>query len=131
MSRVVLDTNVVFAAFAARGLCESVFELSLERHDLFISDHLVGELRSKLHDRLKMPVGAVEDIVELYSSQATLLTPVELPPDTCRDPDDVAVLGLALAASADYIVTGDKDLLSLEKFTDIPIVTPRAFHDLQ
>ena len=51
MSRVILDTNVVFAAFAAHGLCESVFELCLERHDLFISDHLIGELRDKLNLR--------------------------------------------------------------------------------
>ncbi len=130
MSRVILDTNVVIASFAAHGLCESVFELCLERHDLFVSKHLIDELRSKLIERLKMPGSVVNEIVELYSSHATCLVPVELPGSSCRDPDDIPVLGLAVAASADYIVTGDKDLLTLEQFSDIPIVNPRSFHDL-
>ena len=77
-----------------------------------------------------MPEAIIDEIVTLYAGQATRLVPLELPLDSCRDPDDVPILGLAIAATADYIVTGDKDLLSLQVFRDIPIVTPRGFHDL-
>jgi predicted nucleic acid-binding protein len=44
-----------------------------------------------------------------------------------RDSDDDAVLGTAIAGEADYLVTGDEDLLSLSTFRDVAIVTPRQF----
>jgi len=45
----------------------------------------------------------------------------------CRDPDDNLVLACALAGQAEYIVTGDPDLLTLEKFEGIKIVTVQDF----
>jgi len=47
-----------------------------------------------------------------------------LPQPVCRDPDDDAVLACALAAQVDLIVSGDADLLVLEQFEGIRIVTP-------
>jgi len=52
--------------------------------------------------------------------------PVPFATDLCRNPDNVKILGLAIAANADCIVTGDKDLLVLKRFQDVPIVTPRS-----
>ena len=57
------------------------------------------------------------------------MVPVHVSEDACRDKDDLPLLGLAQAASADCIVTGDKDLLVLERFGSIPIYSPRAFAD--
>ena len=45
----------------------------------------------------------------------------------CRDPDDNILLALALDGKADYIVSGDKDLLDLTPFQDIPILKPAEF----
>ena len=59
-----------------------------------------------------------------------MMRPVPLASELCRDPDDVKVLGLAVSASADCIVTGDKDLLILKEFQGIPILTPRSFSDI-
>ena len=44
-----------------------------------------------------------------------------------RDPDDDMIIACALAAGADYIVTRDKDLLSLREHETISIITPEAF----
>ena len=61
MNKVVLDTNVVVAAFAARGLCQSIFELCLEKHDLIVSDFLLDELNEKLIHKLKLSKRHTED----------------------------------------------------------------------
>jgi uncharacterized protein len=47
--------------------------------------------------------------------------------DACRDADDLHVLGLATTGKADYLVTGDDDLLVLKRFGRCRIVTPRQF----
>ncbi len=44
-------------------------------------------------------------------------------PTKLRDPNDLAVLACAVSAEADVIITGDKDLLALNPFEDIPIIT--------
>ena len=125
--RVILDANVVVAAFASRGLCESILELCLDSHKIILSEHLLGEISRNLIKKIKLPKEVVDEIIELLRENATILSPDPLPPDTCRDPDDVNVLGLATSAGADCIVTGDKDLLVLKKFRAVPIHTPRDF----
>ena len=128
--RIVLDANVVVAAFAARGLCEAILELCLDAHDIILSDHLLDEIHKNLVKKVKLPAKATREIIAFLRDNAQVLVPTKLPSNVCRDSDDIPVLGLALAAGADCIVTGDKDLLVLKKFGSVPIVTPRAFSDM-
>lgn len=128
--RIVLDANVVIAAFASRGLCDSILEYCLANHEIILSDHLLGEIRKNLRRKIKLPAPTISRIISFLRDNSTIFHPVLLSPDLCRDPDDIKVLGLSSAAKADYIVTGDKDLLILGKFAGIPIITPRAFSDL-
>ena len=124
---VVLDANVVVAAFASRGLCESVLELCLHSHQIVLSQELLDEILRNLRRKIKLPAGIVEDIGRLLLEHASMASPVPLAPDVCRDPEDIKILGLAVAAHADCIVTGDKDLLVLKEFEGVPILTPRSF----
>ena len=125
--KVILDANIVVAAFASRGLCESIFELCLDSHEIILSEHLLDEISRNLIKKIKLSKEGVYEIIELIRENATILIPEPLPPDTCRDPDDIKVLGLAISSGADCIVTGDKDLLVLKKFRAVPIITPRDF----
>ena len=125
--KVILDANIVVAAFASRGLCESIFELCLDSHEIILSEHLLDEISRNLIKKIKLSKEGVYEIIELLRENATILIPEPLPPDTCRDPDDIKVLGLAISSGADCIVTGDKDLLVLKKFRAVPIITPRDF----
>ena len=72
----------------------------------------------------------IDNIGEFLREHANISIPVPLTSDVCRDPDDIKVLGLAVASNADYIVTGDKDLLVLKSFQGIPILNPRSFSDI-
>ena len=49
----------------------------------------------------------------------------------CRDPDDDKLLETALMSEADCLITGDRDLLEMSSFHDIPILTPGGFLDLR
>ena len=128
--KIVLDANVVVAAFAARGLCEAVFEFCLDSHDIVLSDHLLDEIRKNLVKKIKLPSRGAKQIVALLRDNCILAERADLPANSCRDPKDIPVLGLAVAAGANYIVTGDKDLLVLKVFQSIPIVSPREFSNI-
>jgi putative PIN family toxin of toxin-antitoxin system len=128
--RVVLDANVIIAAFASRGLCESIMEVCLSEHEIVLCDELLEEVLRNLSLKIKIPAKIVDDIGNLLLEQATMIKPVPLAPDLCRDTEDVKILGLAVAASVNCIVTGDKDLLVLKEFQGIPILNPRAFSTL-
>ena len=125
--KIVLDANVIIAAFAARGLCESIMEVCLSEHEIALSDNLLDEILRNLRHKIKLPPDIVDNIGALLREHSSLSIPVYVSPDVCRDPDDLKVLGLAVATNADYIVTGDKDLLVLKSFEGIPILNPRSF----
>jgi uncharacterized protein len=64
-----------------------------------------------------------EALVARYAELIERVTPAALPQPVARDPDDDQVLACALAAQADAIVSGDRDLLTLGSFQGIPILT--------
>jgi len=128
--KIVLDANVIVAAFAARGLCESILELCFHSHDLLLCEDLLDEILRNLKQKINLPEVIVKDIGKLLRENARIVSPIPLAADICRDPDDVKILGLAISAHVDCIVTGDKDLLILEKFQGIPILTPRSFSNI-
>ena len=127
--KVLLDSNVIIAAFAARGLCRDLFEVCVENHVLLISDDLLTEIERNLIRKVRVPPEIAADIVQYLRRVATLqaITDTEVESDACRDADDLKILALAIQGSADCIVTGDPDLLILKKFRGIPILTPRGF----
>jgi putative PIN family toxin of toxin-antitoxin system len=125
--RVTLDANVIIAAFAARGLCQSVFELCLDSHEIFLSEPFLNEISRNLEKKLKLPVSTVEEIERFLRSQSSLVEPADVDPEICRDRKDLMVLGTALAAEAAFLVTGDEDLLLLKRYHGFKILQPRAF----
>ena len=127
--RVVLDSNVLIVAFAARGFRESLVEVCLSDHELIVSEHLLGVVKRHLTGKIKLPVGIAQEIDTLLRVRGTMLVPDFVSEDACRDADDLPILDLAQAAEADCIVTGDKDLLVLRRFGTIPIYSPSGFAD--
>ncbi len=128
--KVLLDTNVIIAAFAARGLSADVFELCLSSQTVITSEHILSEVREKLTGKIALPESIAEDIIAYLRENAVLAVPQPVTDIECRDKEDLPVLGAAVAGHADYIITGDNDLLVLQQYKNIRIVTPRQFWEL-
>ena len=127
--KVVLDTNVILAAFATRGLCESILDLCLDQHQIILSEPILAEATEHLVEKFKVPVTQIQGIVALLREHSVLVEPTEVPSNACRDQNDLPILGTLLAGGADCLVTGDKDLLVIKQFRKIPIMSPRQFYD--
>ena len=126
--KVVLDTNVLVAAFIARGACSDLFAHLLRTHRIVTGSFIIAELESVLSSRFTFDESDVDEVVLLVRHQALCMEDVgPLPQPACRDRTDDNILAIALASQADCIVTGDKDLLVLGEYAGIPIITPADF----
>jgi uncharacterized protein len=125
--KVIFDTNVIFSAFATRGLAHAVFELCLERHTILISETILSELFSHLQNKLKMPSENVHMLISYLKESCLLSEEAFVDNKACRDKKDIHILGLAEKMHPEFIVTGDEDLLVLKKYRKTLIVTPREF----
>ena len=125
--RVFLDTNIIVSAFATRGLCADLFREILAAHTLVTSEYILAETQNVLARGFKVPEETVIEIIALLRRQEMVITPATLPQLSIRDLDDLPVVAAAIEAKADYLVSGDKDILSLIPLNDIKIATPREF----
>lgn len=125
--RLVLDTNVYLAALIARGACREVLEHCGLQHTLVVSDFILDELQDRLRVKFCWPSADVARAVALVKARSVLVMPAELAVPACRDRDDDAVLGTALAGNAIAILTGDGDLLELDGYAGLRILAPAQF----
>lgn len=125
--RVVLDTNVLIAAFASRGLCAEVFEICVESHSIILSDFILAEVREKLDQKVRLPRPHIKEIITYLKAMAEIVEPAPLAAGVCRDSDDLNIIDTAVSGGAELLVTGDADLLILKEFMGVNIVTPRGF----
>lgn len=125
--RTILDANVLIAAVAGRGLCESVLEVCLEEHELIVSEKLLDEVHRKLVKKIKLPNSVALEFCRLLRDNAIMATPAAVAPDACRDPKDLYLLGLCESTKAEFMVTGDQDLINSGWHGATKIVMPRQF----
>ena len=125
--RIVLDTNVLIAAYATRGHCYDVLEHCIRNHVVVSSEVLLAELDAKLTRKLRFSRESANELLTILRSRIEIVDPSPLDPPACRDPDDDWVIATAVAGSCDCIITGDKDLLVLRTYEAIAIVPPSDF----
>ena len=125
--RVFLDTNVLAAAFATRGLCADLVRYVLAEHQLITGEVVLRELRDVLASRFKLPAGTIRDILDLLQSQEVVAKPKKPASMPARDADDTWILASAIEGRADVLITGDHDLLDIADAVPLPILSPRGF----
>jgi putative PIN family toxin of toxin-antitoxin system len=125
--RLVLDANVLIAAFVARGVCAELLEYCIREHEAVTSPAILEEVRRNLVGKIKATAAQADQAVRLLRSRLEVVEPVAPGAQVCRDADDDVVLGTAIAGRCDAIVTGDRDLLDLVGYREVAIVSPSGF----
>jgi uncharacterized protein len=131
--RIVADTNTVLSGLLwHQGPPRRLINLARERIvTLCTSPILLAELaevigRDKFAKRVLAATLSATELVQDYERLAEIVESQPLPAPTSRDPDDDHVLACALAAQADLIVSGDRDLLTLREYQEMPILSTAA-----
>jgi putative PIN family toxin of toxin-antitoxin system len=129
--RAVFDTNILASAFAADGLCvRLLIRANRKEFEPFFSPAIRKEFETALKKKVGLSAEEIREALLLLGEAAKISDPSERNIrvfGVCRDETDHAVLETALACQAEFIVTGDKDLLDLKEFRNIRIVAPREF----
>ena len=133
MRRAAVDTNVFISALIKpQGAVGPVLGyLRDRRYTLIYSDIFLDELIDKLalpriREKYHLDDADIETVLTVILLRGEPVVP-QRRIQVCRDPKDDMILEMAVAGLADYIVTGDKDLLELHPFEGIPIVGPAEF----
>ncbi len=130
----VLDANVIVSAvLLPRSVTRKAFDKALDLGAIAISEAVVNELDDVLRrPRLDKYISEEERIQFLMVLlREARLVRVERIVEDCRDPKDNKYLELALEAGASCIVSGENDLLELNPYQGIGILTPRQFLDAE
>lgn len=138
MTGVVLDVNILISSVIAPfGFPRQIFSAwQTGRFELVTSVGIITELEEKLGfpritRRFKSTPELAYDTITLLRDQATILVvPPEERLQVTGDPEDDYVLATCRLAQADYLVTGDKVLLSLKQYAGVKIISPRKFVEL-
>jgi putative PIN family toxin of toxin-antitoxin system len=128
----VFDTNVLIAAIITGGICSKLlYRARSGEFSLASCPFIMMELRRILSRKFRLPhaevVSALEPVNEAISR---IIKHNVKTPNICRDAADNHIIACALAAKADYLVTGDSDLLEVINCQDVKIITPRDFESL-
>lgn len=128
--KVYLDTNVLIAAFATRGLCADLLRVVLAEHRLLIGEAGLAEMHRVLRRKLRLPEEAAAEVETFLRQQATVVPSSLSLKIKLRDNDDVVILTDAVTGGADVLVTGDRDLLDIAARAPVSILTPRGLWEL-
>jgi len=129
-SRVVVDNNALVSRLLIPASVPSrAVRKAVDEAQLLVSEATLEELADVLARPKFDPYVSIADRQEFLRLMGRVaeLVPITFTVRACRDPKDDKFLELAINGRADLIVTGDRDLLALNPFRDIPIITPAQY----
>lgn len=126
--RIVLDTNVWLSGLLFGGQPERVLRLFADNSVVVvISEELLSELRRIVAHKFSLYAPQLDLLEASIRESAELVKLGSHTINVSRDPDDNKVIETAIIGECSYIVSGDKDLLVLEKYQELKIMTPAEF----
>lgn len=130
--KVVFDTNVLVSAFVSEGVCSKLLGRARRgQFQLITSSFILKEFEAVLLKKCSATKGETKQALRILTEAVSdIVKPSQTLSGICRDPDDDNILSCILAASSDYLDTGDSDLLQMRDFRGTRIITPRDFEIL-
>ena len=126
--KIFLDTNVIISAFITHGHAAELMEYCLTNHEIYTSDFIIEEVKKNLKNNFDYSDNEVSEVINFIKSNFINVGKYKkLNKIISRDADDDNVLAAAVFKKVDCIVTGDKDLLTIRKYKNINILSPRDF----
>ena len=129
--RVVIDTNIWIGFVIGKAL-SGLSEALNDRIRILFSEELFDELVEVLQRPKFKKYFSQNDIMELISLIHLITERIEIKErfEDCRDPKDNFLLDLCVSGNADYLITGDDDLLALNPFRGVGIINYRNFREI-
>ena len=127
--KVVIDTNVFVSGVFWKGPPNKILKAWQKgKFKMVISPPIIEEYRRILSDlSKKYPNPTIVHIMDLVSLNAEMVNPVRFVKPVCTDHHDDKFLEAAIAARAEYVVTGDKALLAVKSIKGSTVVKPSEF----
>lgn len=127
--RVVFDTNVLVSGFGFGGKPDECISLALSGEiELVLSTDVLHELAIVVeYDRLPFSAEEGHEFAGLIEDAARIVEPTHSIDAVDADPEDDKFLECAVVADADYVISGDNDLLKLDSYRGVEIVPPADF----
>ena len=127
MIRVLPDTNIVISsAFWIGNPYEVIKKGILGEYQLIISAKILVEVSDKLRNKFQFPEENIQELIDILMIYCHVID-VTSKFNAVRDKKDNKIIECAFDGKADYIVTGDPDLLELKEFKNIRIITAKDF----
>jgi len=128
--RLVIDTNILISGLmSVNSLPQQVFDYATSQAILLMSDEVQSEIENVISRPKLQKYITLERRTKFLSelSQQVERVTINQQIRACRDPKDDKFLELAVCGEADYIITGDADLLDLHPFQNISIIKAASF----
>ena len=128
MIKVVLDTNIYISGILFAGKPREVLDLAIKgKIHVFISPDILSELRDVLSiKKFGFSPERVDIIIREIESITTMVNPAKKYSIVSHDSDNI-IIDCAMESRVEYIITGDNDLLCLNKYKSINIINPALF----
>ena len=130
--KAVFDTNVLIATFLTEGICAKLLIRARRRDfDMILCDGILQEFKHVFKKKFAAsPHEMSEALIILSGAAQDILGQTDSIAPICRDSDDDLILACARDAIADYVITGDEDLLVQKNYMGISIINPGEFEKL-
>lgn len=131
--RVVIDTNVWLSGLLWGGLPDQILQqVEARTVEAIVSEDILDELvrtlaRPKFQKRLNQLELDVDTLITAVRCAVTIVVASPIPVPDLRDPKDEIIIAAAIAGCAEFIITGDQDLLVLKNVGSIIIISPGSF----
>lgn len=123
MNRVFFDTNIFISAYFWSGNERNLVKILKKNIKYYTSQQVLDEIKKVLMEKFNVSINDVDRYISKIVSQYIIASPDFKSQVVVRDEEDTNILKSALSVNCTYLLTGDKDLLTLKKVRNTRILT--------